>query len=158
MAKEPNNAGTPEISSFKKAGANHTGESRNIRTNAITPKTAILTKAFVDKRPLATSALRVLPVSYTHLDVYKRQMVYLDQSLMGALGKTIVFEVIQSLLFLSGYTVNLSSFLSLVIDEDIFTGASGTIETSLGFSIILVLGLANEIRHLHDHQLSHNSN
>ena len=85
-------------------------------------------------------------------------MVYLDQSLMGALGKTIVFEVIQSLLFLSGYTVNLSSFLSLVIDEDIFTGASGTIETSLGFSIILVLGLANEIRHLHDHQLSHNSN
>ena len=85
-------------------------------------------------------------------------MVYLDQSLMGALGKTIAFEVIQSLLFASNYTANLSSFLSLGLDENIFTGSSGTIDTSLGFSIILVLGLANEIRHLHEHQLSHNSN
>ncbi len=85
-------------------------------------------------------------------------MVYLDQSLMGALGKTIAFEVIQSLLFASDHSANLSSFLSLVLDENIFTGSSGTIDTSLGFSIILVLGLANEIRHLHEHQLSHNNN
>lgn len=85
-------------------------------------------------------------------------MVYVDQSLMGALGKTIAFEVIQSLLFANDYTANLSCFLSPVLEENIFTGSSGIIDTSLGFSIILVLSLSNEIHHLHEHQLSHNSN
>jgi len=70
---------------------------------------------------------------------------------MGALGKTLVFEVIQSLVFSGNPAESSKSCLILSLNENVFTGASGNIETSLGFSIVLVLGLAYEIRHMKKH-------
>lgn len=78
-------------------------------------------------------------------------MVFANQSLMGALGKTLVFEVIQSLVFSGNPAESPNSCLILSLNENVFTGASGNIETSLGFSIVLVLGLAYEIRHMKKH-------